>query len=189
MLPQDLPEVLKNFTKEVIRHDPEDVLQFSALYFDNLAQVSQTLEEVVPPTLEQVRAVHAHLGGVSMTQTEAMRAACADAGVPAATVEKAFQLGAFGGGLVEPHEVLVMLVAMMGDGLKSALEATFQVFGDAEGQIDTVDFVRLFGYIAAKDPEIPASAKEEISGSLGIVEKVKADENLFLRVIMSRLGL
>ena len=62
MLPQDLPEVLKNFTKEVIRHDPEDVLQFSALYFDNLAQVSQTLEEVVPPTLEQVRAVHAHLG-------------------------------------------------------------------------------------------------------------------------------
>ena len=37
----------------------------------------------------------------------------ATAGVPAATVEKAFQLGAFGGGLVEPHEVLVMLVAMI----------------------------------------------------------------------------
>merc|ERR1719174_2991926 len=80
VLPQDLPEVLKNFTKEVIRHDPEDVLQFSALYFDNLAQVSQTLEEVVPPTLDQVRAVHARLGGVSMTQTEAMRAACAEGG-------------------------------------------------------------------------------------------------------------
>ena len=102
MLPQDLPEVLKNFTKEVIRHDPEDVLQFSALYFDNLAQVSQTLEEVVPPTLDQVRAVHARLGGVSMTQTEAMRAACAEAGVPAATVDKAFQLGAFGGGSWSP---------------------------------------------------------------------------------------
>ena len=79
---------------------------------------------------------------------------------------------------MEPHEVLVMLVAMMGDGRKSALEANFQVFGDAEGQIDTVDFVRLFGYIAAKDPEIPASAKEEISGSLGIVEKVTLDAAL-----------
>ena len=32
-----------------------------------------------------------------------------------------------------------MLVAMMGDGLKAALEAIFQVFGDAEGRIDTID--------------------------------------------------
>ena len=107
-----------------------------------------------------------------------MRATCAKAVAPAATVEKAFQLGAFGGGLVEPHEMLVMVVAMMGDSLKTVLETTFQVFGDEESRIDTVDCVRLFGYLAAKDPEIPAGAKEEVSGSLDIVVKVTLDAAL-----------
>ena len=32
MIPADLGDVLKNYTKEVVRRHPEDLLQFSAMY-------------------------------------------------------------------------------------------------------------------------------------------------------------
>ena len=36
-VPQTLPEILKNFSKEVIRNNPEDLVKFSRDYFESKA--------------------------------------------------------------------------------------------------------------------------------------------------------
>ena len=37
-VPEDLPEILKNFSKEVIRKDPENLVKFSREYFEKKAE-------------------------------------------------------------------------------------------------------------------------------------------------------
>ena len=32
----NLPQILKNYSKEVIRHGPEDVIKFSKVYFETI---------------------------------------------------------------------------------------------------------------------------------------------------------
>ena len=36
VVPDDLPQILKNYSKEVIRANPQDIYSFSARYFENL---------------------------------------------------------------------------------------------------------------------------------------------------------
>jgi len=46
-VPSDLADILKAYTKEVIRRQPADLCEFSAIYFANLANVSGPTEEIV----------------------------------------------------------------------------------------------------------------------------------------------
>lgn len=57
-VPPQLAEVLKNFTKEVIRRQPEDLVEFSAFYFSNLANLIPDDHAFEPPTVSQVREIY-----------------------------------------------------------------------------------------------------------------------------------
>ena len=37
-VPEELPEILKNYSKEVIRNNPPDIYAFSARYFEKLLE-------------------------------------------------------------------------------------------------------------------------------------------------------
>lgn len=37
-VPEELPGILKNYSKEVIRSNPEDIVAFSAKYFERLQE-------------------------------------------------------------------------------------------------------------------------------------------------------
>ena len=37
MVPEELPEILKDFSKEVIRNNPSDIIKFSREYFTRKA--------------------------------------------------------------------------------------------------------------------------------------------------------
>ena len=37
-VPKDLPDILKNFSKEVIRNNPKDLVHFSRQYFESKVQ-------------------------------------------------------------------------------------------------------------------------------------------------------
>ena len=45
VVPPDLGDVVKAYTKEVIRRQPKDLLEFSAVYFSNLANVSRNADD------------------------------------------------------------------------------------------------------------------------------------------------
>lgn len=58
-VPAQLAEVLKDYTKEVIRRQPQNLLDFSAFYFANLANITPEEEEpLVLPTCPQISKVY-----------------------------------------------------------------------------------------------------------------------------------
>ena len=61
-IPPNLADVLKAYTKEIIRQQPDDILAFSAVYFSNLAAASKALKDFRAPEPEQVKALRAALG-------------------------------------------------------------------------------------------------------------------------------
>lgn len=67
-VPPELSEVLKAYTKEVIRRQPEDLVEFSAYYFANLADIIPETCEVVPPTVPQVSALFRALSSANMVR-------------------------------------------------------------------------------------------------------------------------
>jgi hypothetical protein len=41
VVPEELPEILKEFSKEVIRQNPSDIVQFSKEYFEMKHKIQQ----------------------------------------------------------------------------------------------------------------------------------------------------
>lgn len=68
-VPPDLSEVLKAYTKEVIRRQPEDLVEFSAYYFANLANIAPEMHEVIPPTVPQISALWRAMSSVDALRT------------------------------------------------------------------------------------------------------------------------
>ena len=46
VVPQDLPTILKDFSKEVIRSNPEDLVQFSREYFEKKRDEAAAADKV-----------------------------------------------------------------------------------------------------------------------------------------------
>ena len=58
-VPPQLAEVLKDYTKEVIRRQPEDLIEFSAYYFSNLANIlPQNNATISAPTIHQIAGIY-----------------------------------------------------------------------------------------------------------------------------------
>ena len=47
-VPEELPMILKNYSKEVIRNNPADIVDFSAKYFEKLLEEQKRKAESVP---------------------------------------------------------------------------------------------------------------------------------------------
>jgi Regulatory subunit of type II PKA R-subunit len=74
-VPPHLAEVLKDYTKEVIRRQPENLIEFSAYYFANLANLVPQQDELVaePPTLVQIKSLFGALTSVACLRTTDVR--------------------------------------------------------------------------------------------------------------------
>jgi len=46
-VPEELPTILKNYTKEVIRNNPGDIIAFSARYFETLQEQMKTQKDTI----------------------------------------------------------------------------------------------------------------------------------------------
>jgi len=46
-VPEELPTILKNYTKEVIRNNPSDIIAFSARYFETLQEQMKTQKDTI----------------------------------------------------------------------------------------------------------------------------------------------
>lgn len=68
-VPPQLAEVLKAYTKEVIRRQPEDVVDFSAHYFASLATLAPPPTEVDLPSVSQISAVFKGLAASASIRT------------------------------------------------------------------------------------------------------------------------
>lgn len=165
-VPPDLADILKAYTKEVVRRQPEDMYEFSAIYFANLANVSGPAEDTVPPTVQQLKDVYSGVKGKVEVALDEFVNVCTGAGVSQPTIEQTFRLGEFAGETVNPKEPLVLLLTMTDASFLGIVTSLFEVFGE-EDNLSGAEFLSLFKYLTAKDTSVRAEAvaalEEEIA--------------------------
>jgi len=151
VVPADLADILKAYTKEVVRRQPEDLLEFSAIYFANLANVSGgAADSVIPPALQELRQVFEMVRTTQLVQLEAFVSYCTNAGIASTTLDAMFRLGEFSDDMVNPKEPLVLLLTMTDSTFMGVVAGLFDVFGE-DGYLDVVDFLSLFEVLVAQD--------------------------------------
>ena len=169
-VPAELAGVLKAFTKEVVRRQPTDVYEFSAIYFANLASVSKSTQEtVVPPSVAQLREVYgACKARVEMTLADVM-IECTGVGIKLATVEQAFRLGEFGRAedtAVNPSEPITLLLTMTDASFPGIIASLFEVFGGEDNILTGEEFMSLFKFLVAKDASVKAETVQAMDDEL-----------------------
>mmetsp|Transcript_9020 Transcript_9020/g.12267 ORF Transcript_9020/g.12267 Transcript_9020/m.12267 type:complete len:205 (+) Transcript_9020:118-732(+) len=166
VVPPDLADILKAYTKEVVRRQPEDLLEFSAIYFANLANVSGgPADSVVPPALQELRQVADLVKSVGLVQLEEFVSLCTNAGVASSTLDAMFRLGDFTEDMVDPKEPLVLLLTMTDSTFLGVVNALFEVFGE-QGALETSEFINLFQFMASKDSSMDPAFVESLQGAL-----------------------
>jgi hypothetical protein len=68
-VPPQLAEVLKDYTKEVIRRQPENLVNFSAYYFSNLANIIPEHHDFEIPSVVQISEVFKAVGCTGAVRT------------------------------------------------------------------------------------------------------------------------
>mmetsp|Transcript_38535 Transcript_38535/g.46578 ORF Transcript_38535/g.46578 Transcript_38535/m.46578 type:complete len:203 (+) Transcript_38535:287-895(+) len=166
VVPPDLADILKAYTKEVVRRQPEDLLEFSAIYFANLANVSGgPADSVVPPALSELRQVYEMVKSTGLVQLDEFVSLCTNSGIASTTLDAMFRLGDFTGEMVDPKEPLVLLLTMTDSSFLGVVNALFEVFGE-QGTLDTPEFLTLFGFMASKDSSLDPTFIDRLNQSL-----------------------
>ena len=175
-VPPELAGILKAYTKEVVRRQPEDVYEFSAIYFRNLASVSASTQETfVPPTVTMLKEVYA----ACKTKTEMTLAdimiECTGVGIKLATVEQAFRLGEFPNpedSMVNPSQPITLLLTMTDASFVGIIASLFDVFGGENNTLTGKEFMSLFKYLVAKDASVKSETVDEMEDELCKLEKI-----------------
>lgn len=154
VVPPNLAEVLKAYTKEVIRRQPIDIVDFSAKYFANLSDVASGITNTPAPTKEQLRQVYSRGGaGATLSQAQVV-GLCQQAGVADAVIAKVTEAGAFNSAAVDLDKFVFMLLAMSCEDFNRLCLGMFDVFTET-GAIQKDRFVAFLAYLAPDmDPEV-----------------------------------
>lgn len=167
-VPPELSDVLKAFTKEVVRTQPSDILEFASMYFHNLASVAtEDTKSPTPPTEEQLQGALAKLSDREAAERSEIMNASIEVGIDKKATEEAIRLvDVQEGEYARPSSVLVLLLTMAHPTLERAVEASFRVFGDEMGMLEPKEFAQLFGSATSADPAVTPAVKERLSSEL-----------------------
>lgn len=167
-VPPQLSDVLKAFTKEVVRTQPADLLQFSQEYFSNLASVAAAESQRKGfPTEEQIQQAYNKLGEHTGTSMESVVQLCTECGIDSSIVHDALTaLDVQTGEHVQPLKVLALLVAMAHSDLSSACKALFNTLGNTTACLSQQQLKTLLGAITASDSSISPAMKDELASEL-----------------------
>lgn len=165
VVPPDLADVLKAYTKEVIRRQPENLVEFSAIYFANLANVAKGVKRVEPPSKEQLRLVIGRASGDPYLTSAQVLGLCQQAGIAEPVISKAMSVGSFND-QVEVDRFIFLMVSMACENFSALVSGMFDVWGIA-GSLDTPKFLQLLAYLGPDmDPEITSEFLSNLELSL-----------------------
>ncbi|KAG1665780.1 hypothetical protein FOA52_002875 [Chlamydomonas sp. UWO 241] len=187
VVPVDLADVLKAFTKEVIRRQPDDLVEFGAKYFANLADVASSAEEAPVPTREQLAHVLSRAGGAISLPRQQVQALCNQAGISASAAGRVLEVGKFEkGGEVGVDKFLFLLLAMTADSFASVTAGIFELFG---AELDSSRFIGLIGYLAPDmDPEVTTQFLADLSSLLMDVPTVTYSQVAVLPLLEAKIN-
>ncbi|KAI5070247.1 hypothetical protein GOP47_0014590 [Adiantum capillus-veneris] len=154
-VPLGLPDLLKKFTKEVLRRQPASLEEFAAQYFQQLLKKSKDNKNIQPPSVHQLQGVWIELKGKDSLKQAEIAEICSLNGIGLSIIDRVFQMGGFSGDMVDPKEVVILLITTSVKTFSAVLEAMFKVFGHNGGSTISVPlFFKLLFFIAKRDRDI-----------------------------------
>ncbi|KAK9861680.1 hypothetical protein WJX84_005941 [Apatococcus fuscideae] len=167
-VPAQLPDVLKAFTKEVIKRQPVDILRFSATYFADLSKAAKSAAEVEAPTKQQLRQVFWTINAPpdALVESRRLLETCRSVGINEGTLQKALTVGRFGeDGMMPAGELLIVLLAMSSTSHPETIASMFMVMGE-EGRIATSAFLNLILALGVLDKSFSPKVHQQLSEGL-----------------------
>ncbi|KAJ3385766.1 Ropporin-1-like protein [Lobulomyces angularis] len=165
-IPPDLPEILKNYTKYVIKNQPSDIITASAEYFGRLAkQRIKAFNSTKRVTNQQLEAIYKKLTNPDLNfpqSKKSLESICTD--VPYAQIADIVTLGGWSDE-VPWLKFWALLVAAAAGTIHSTVEVVCEILGD-NGSISATPFLEIFQFLTERDPEIPKSASQKILQNL-----------------------
>eukprot|EP00798_Chlamydomonas_sp_ICE-L_P023601 gene23601-9130_t len=184
-VPVDLADVLKAYTKEVIRRQPEDLVDFSAKYFANLANIANSADEAEAPSREQLASVFERAGGAKSLSAAQLGGLCQQAGIDKGVVARVMDVGDLDPGDVNLDKFLFLLLAMTCESFSAVVSGIFALFGL---EIEAQRFHTLISHLAPDmDPDVTTQFLADLSSSLLDVPTVTYDSVCKLEVMSPKL--
>ncbi|KAK2964280.1 hypothetical protein BLNAU_811 [Blattamonas nauphoetae] len=146
-VPLDLPEILKSFTKSVIRENPEDIIAFAAQYFEHMANDLQEMELPLDNVIDLYRKLLEE--DPDRTYTLPRDIIASHAG-EFGFVETAAELFSHEQDPAEMdyRKFIVLLISYFKLNILGAIEPFFDIFAEDESSLLTVsEFVVLTGFL------------------------------------------
>ncbi|KNC56170.1 uridylate kinase [Thecamonas trahens ATCC 50062] len=162
VIPPALPDVLKEWSKHVIRAQPGDLLQFSADYFARLADETPLILSV-----DQLKALQRTLSTSldDVVSRADIKRACNSVDIESSVVEHVFRLKGMGVQVDWPAFV-VFATTLIAEDLNHAVNMLFAIFGaDSDSLLDIQIFLHLFSFLASQD-ELELSYVDALSDAL-----------------------
>ncbi|CAB3998362.1 Hypothetical predicted protein [Paramuricea clavata] len=168
-IPPELPDILKQFTKAAIRTQPNDVLEWSAAYFEALSKgeplpVKDRLEVPVGSALERpvskgfLEVLHKQLGSKPIIEQSSLQEKWKHLSLPDDRLYEILRLGSFAEEITWVH-FLSLAAVTISENLTEAMKTVCEILTtDLEGgpsRIDFKVFKELYTYLAMIDGEIP----------------------------------
>ncbi|XP_010884424.2 ropporin-1 isoform X1 [Esox lucius] len=176
VIPPELPDILKQFTKDAIRTQPENLLEWATLYFSAMVQgqplpVKKTEDNEVTPntvdlTPEILATMHQQLHGKDTVTKEEVRQLWASLGLADDLLSHIMKVGGF-----EDNLAWVKFFALgcsyLGGTIKNALTHALYILNSdsackpPDACISFQDFRFLYSYLAAVDREVSQAQMEQ----------------------------
>ncbi|KAG5261982.1 hypothetical protein AALO_G00290780 [Alosa alosa] len=194
VIPPELPELLKQFTKDAIRTQPEDLIQWSTLYFTALVQekplpVRDNLEKATAPnsmdlTPQALQAMHSQVGSNSKVTKGQIVEVWKSFGLSQDLLKHIFAVGSFGDE-IEWIKFFALGCSYLGGTIKNAMvHACYMLNSDSsclppDAVIPYDTFRYLYTYLAAVDGEV---AQTQLDRALSQLESLSRDNNGVVKV-------
>lgn len=151
IVPPDLGDILKAYSKEVIRNNPEDIYEFSSRYF------AQFVTKEARISLDQLVMLRERMdtefpdGQISQ---EDLYKIAGENGITSGSIDKVLNLGPFEA-VLPCGEFLVLLISLEGEDLTHCAQLIFEVYSSTQDKaLEPEQFITLFQHLASRDPRV-----------------------------------
>ena len=130
--------------------------------------MSRSLDDVVPPTQDQLKLVYAQIESKAECSVEDLLEVCSQAGISSHHVVDVISASGLdtSTGNVNPNVVLMLLLATTSYSLSSVVASIFTSLGTEE-QLAKEEFLKLFTFLAEADKSLPEHSVETMKEELG----------------------
>ncbi|XP_063068893.1 ropporin-1-like [Engraulis encrasicolus] len=185
-IPPELPEILKQFTKDAIRTQPADLIEWATLYFSALIQgqalpVKDNLEKATAPKAmdlspPSLTALHTQLGKSSKVTKKQLEETWKSCGLSPDLLKHILSVGSFGSE-IEWIKFFALGCSYLGGTIKNAMiHACYILNADSSLQppdacvpLDTFHFI--YTYLAGVDGEVSKTQMERAIAQLETLAK------------------